>query len=56
MREEKVIMDFPDIADKLIEKNMEGNRWQKRHFFNNFLIALKAQGPEPSLCTENEKV
>ena len=49
-------MDFPDIADKLIEKNMEVNRWQQSHFFNNFPIALEAQGLEPGLCTENEKV
>ena len=50
-------MDFPDIADKLIEKNMEVKIDGSRGiFFNNFLVALEAQGLEPGLCTENEKV
>jgi len=41
MREEKVIMDFPDIADKLIEKNME------KHKDLNPVCALKMKRFDP---------
>ena len=49
-------MDFPDIADKLIEMNTQvcnvTNIKEQLYLF----LSVEAQGPKPCLCTENEKV
>ena len=56
MREEKVIMDFPDIADKLIEMNTQVRKYKLKMILTVFVVTTEAQRPESSLCSENEEV
>ena len=56
MREEKVIMDFPDIADKLIEMNSQVDNPEYKVVIDIPYLSSEAQGCQPCLCPEDEKV
>ena len=49
-------MDFPDIADKLIEMNTQVRKYKLKMILTVFVVTTEAQRPESSLCSENEEV